>query len=184
RPPTSSAPDPLTIDHSGILIVAALLAATIVSPSRAEAQEPLEVLGFRPGASHAAAEAAVRSQRGRWNCRQSAVDPRFTECLGSIAPAGEPALDLIASLVRDSVAVLLLSGTVTDVDLRRWRARLDARIGPATERHSQGQVVWQWVRSGRMIRITSRAEGGTQRASVSLVDGWLLDGLGEPGPGR
>jgi len=162
--------------------VAALLAATVVSPSRTDAQEQLDVLGFRPGATHAAAEAAVRNQRGRWSCRQSAVDPRFTECLGSIAPVGEPPLDLTASLVHDSVAVLLLSGTVADADLRRWRAHLDARIGPATERHAQGQTVWQWVRAGRMIRITSRAEGGTQRASISLVDGRLLDGLGEPRP--
>lgn len=108
------------------------------------------------------------------------MDPRFTECLGRIAPPGEPVLSLTASLVHDTVAILLLSGPVADSDLPRWRAALDDRIGPAAVRQSQGQTVWQWVRARRMVRITVQAGSGTRMASVSLVDGVLLDGLGEP----
>lgn len=108
------------------------------------------------------------------------MDPRFTECLGRIAPPGEPALNLTASLVDDTVAVLLLSGPVANRDLQRWRAALDDRIGPATVRQSQGQTLWQWVRARRMVRITAQAGDGTRLTSVSLVDGVLLDGLGEP----
>lgn len=162
--------------------MAALLAATVVFPPRAPAQEPVEFLGFRPGASQASTGQVVRSQGGRWSCRRSTMDARFSECQGRVAPEGEPALVLIASLVRDSVAVLLLSGTVRETDLQRWQAELDRRIGPATTRQSQGQTIRQWIRSRRMIRITARTEGGTRVASVSLVDGVLLDGLEEPRP--
>jgi hypothetical protein len=162
--------------------VAACLAATVVSPPRAGAQEPIDFLGFRPGGSRAVTEQVVRGARGEWSCRGSSVDPRFTECLGRIAPPGEPTLILTASLVHDTVAVLLLSGPVADSDLQRWRTALDDRIGPATVRRSQGQTVWQWVRTRRMVRITMQAGAGTRMASVSLVDGPLLDGLGEPRP--
>ncbi len=160
--------------------MAACLAATVVSPAPTDAQGPIEFLGFRPGASRAVTEQAVRGAQGQWSCRGSRVDPRFTECHGRIAPPGEPALSLTASLVRDTVAVLLLLGPVADHDLLRWRAALDDRIGPAAGRQSQGQTLWQWVRARRMIRITAQAGDGTRLTSVSLVDGVLLDGLGEP----
>jgi len=160
--------------------VAACLAATVISPSPAEVQEQIDFLGFRPGASRVVTEQTVRGAKGHWSCRRSTVDPRFTECLGSIAPPGEPALSLTASLVHDTVAVLLLSGPVADGDRQRWRADLDDRIGPATVRQSQGQTIWQWVRARRMVRITAQAGAGTRMTSVSLVDGVLLDGLEEP----
>jgi hypothetical protein len=34
----------------------------------------------------------------------------------------------------------------------------------------------QWVRRGRMLRLTWRLERGEKVASVSLVDGRVLDG--------
>jgi hypothetical protein len=151
--------------------VAACLAATVISPSPADVQGPIDFLGFRPGASRAVTEQTVRAARGHWSCRGSTVDPRFTECLGRIAPLSEPALGLTVSLVHDWVA---------DSDLQRWRAALDDRIGPATVRQSQGQTIWQWVRARQMVRITAQAGAGTRMTSVSLVDGVLLDGLGEP----
>ena len=36
----------------------------------------------------------------------------------------------------------------------------------------------QWVRRGRMLRLTWRKERGDKVASVSLVDGRVLDGWG------
>ena len=36
----------------------------------------------------------------------------------------------------------------------------------------------QWVRRGRMLRLTWRTERGERTASVSLVDGRVLDGWG------
>ena len=43
----------------------------------------------------------------------------------------------------------------------------------------------QWVRQGRMLRLTWRIEKSQKLASVSLVDGRLLDDWGRPGkPGE
>ena len=36
----------------------------------------------------------------------------------------------------------------------------------------------QWVRRGRMIRLTWRMEKGNRTASVSLIDGHVLDAWG------
>ena len=40
------------------------------------------------------------------------------------------------------------------------------------------QSMLQWVRRGRMIRLTWRLEGRAKVASVSLVDGHVLDNWG------
>ena len=42
-----------------------------------------------------------------------------------------------------------------------------------------GQWMLQWIRRGRMLRLTWRAESGGKIASVSLVDGRVLDGWGK-----
>jgi hypothetical protein len=49
------------------------------------------------------------------------------------------------------------------------------------------QRMMQWVRRGRMLRLTWRAEGTGMTASVSLVDGRVLDQWGrrrDPGAER
>ena len=40
------------------------------------------------------------------------------------------------------------------------------------------QWMLQWVRQGRMLRLTWRIDKGAKMASVSLVDGRVLDGWG------
>jgi hypothetical protein len=47
----------------------------------------------------------------------------------------------------------------------------------------------QWVRQGRMLRLTWRVDNNAKVASVSLVDGWILDDWGRrrdqtPAPSR
>jgi hypothetical protein len=82
------------------------------------------------------------------------------------------------SLVNGAVAVMLVSGTVDDTTLSRWVDDLAGRFGQVEPRRANGQLVWQWVRERRMIRVTTRIERGSRYVSVSLVDGILLDGLG------
>lgn len=76
------------------------------------------------------------------------------------------------------MAVLLVSGAVDDASLTRWIDDLSSRFGQVEPRQANGQLVWQWVRQRRMIRVTTRVERGSRYVSVSLVDGILLDGLG------
>jgi hypothetical protein len=80
-------------------------------------------------------------------------------------------------------AVLLVHGPVGEEGLARWRDELDNRYGSVPAKHERGQDSWQWVRRNTMLRLTTRREGSARVASVSLVDGSLLDGLG-PLPAR
>jgi hypothetical protein len=160
--------------------VAAILAATVVCTVPAHGQAGLMFLGFRPGAARAEVEAAVRANHGRWACDRSKQDGRFFECRGRIAPPGEPVLAVTGSLINDTLAILLVSGTVSDADLQRWEAGLAAVVGPPSLKRANGQLTWQWVKRRKMIRITTRVEGTTRVASVSLVDGIVLDNLDRP----
>lgn len=170
--------------HPSTTIVAALVAATTVfGPSRSWGQDQLAFLTLTPGASRTALEATLEGWSGQWHCAVSLVDDRFTECRGSVTPAGEPRFDLTASLVHDSLAVLLLATTASAADLTRWVTALTGAYGPPALRNQQGLVTRQWVRARRMIRVTSRMTAGNQAVSVSLVDGVLLDGLGATSSG-
>ena len=62
--------------------------------------------------------------------------------------------------------------------LDRWRQRIESRYGRvgATVRGSEWMM--QWVRRGRMLRLTWRTARGARAASVSLVDGRVLDSWG------
>jgi len=158
--------------------VAASVAATIVwCTATAHAQAPLGFLGFTPGSTRSATESVLSRQQGSWHCAGSTVDPRFTECRGRIAPSGVPSFQLTGSLVRDSLAILLLATEASDAVLRGWLEELAGTYGPAAVRGEHGITTRQWVRARRMIRVTSRRQGGRQMVSVSLVDGVLLDAL-------
>jgi hypothetical protein len=152
------------------------LAAT--TPLAAQTRSPLEFMGFKPGMSGADIEARITALGGRWSCKTSRVDSRFAECRGSINPAGEGEYTVTGSLVAGSTAVLLIVGDVDDPQLGRWVDDLSSRYGQVSARLANTQAMWQWVRERRMIRVTTRIEGGVRVVSVSLVDGIILDGLG------
>jgi hypothetical protein len=76
----------------------------------------------------------------------------------------------------DSVAgVITLSGILAPEELESWRERLETRYGRVGSRTQGTQSMLQWVRRGRMLRLTWRIERGEKVASVSLVDGRVLD---------
>jgi len=74
--------------------------------------------------------------------------------------------------------ILTLSGPVGTEAVNRWRDTLVAHFGLVPVRVQGSQSMMQWVRRGRMLRLTWRDEGRTTVASVSLVDGLVLDGWG------
>ncbi len=152
------------------LAAAPALFAQDVSPG------PLDFLGFRPGVQRAEAAARVRALGGSWRCSPAKVDRRVEECRGTLPPRAG-GFDLIGSVIDGSVAVLLFSTPTDDVTLAAWVEDLAHRFGRVEPRRSHSVEVWQWTRRQRMIRVTTRHEGGTRYVSVSLVDGPLLDSL-------
>ena len=155
-----------------------IVALVATSPLAAQARGALEFMGFRPGMSAADVEARISALGGRWSCKASRVDARFSECRGNVNPNGEGEYALTSSVVGGTTAVLLISGDVDDAQLDGWVDNLSKRYGRVTARLANTQAMWQWVRERRMIRITTRIERGTRVVSVSLVDGIVLDGLG------
>jgi hypothetical protein len=165
------------------LAFACLLLVPAAGPAHAGPQMPdttgLQFLGFRAGAR--LDELATHLSRGgvRLRCRQSRTDPRVHECRASLRELEFGAtVDLWVSAMDSLAGVMALSARVEPLQLDRWREALEARYGRVGTRVQGSQSMMQWVRRGRMLRLTWRLERGEKVASVSLVDGHVLDGWG------
>jgi hypothetical protein len=82
------------------------------------------------------------------------------------------------SAMDSAAGVIALSAALDSTGLGGWRRELERRYGRVAVKTQGGQSVLQWVRRGRMIRLTWRTERGELTASVSLVDGRVLDAWG------
>lgn len=190
-----------TLAILAVLAPLAGLAGLGIAPQSARAQTPgstgpmpgapagvttLGFLGFSPGDSLAAIGARVAALGGRaLHCDRSRTDHRVQECRATIVDPDRGApVDLWLSAIDGVAGVLTLSGRVDGEQLDRWREALQARYGAAGARVQGPQWSMQWVRRGRMLRLTWRVEKGEKVASVSLVDGRVLDDWGRARWGR
>jgi hypothetical protein len=165
----------------------ALVLACLLLPAAGSAHaatEPdttaLQFLGFRAGARLDELEAQVRRLGGgALRCRRSRIDRRVTECRARLTnPDLTGQADLWVSAMDSAAGIITISGTVVPEQLARWRQVLQQRYGSVWTRVQGSQSMLQWVRRGRMMRLTWRLEGSGKVASVSLVDGRVLDDWG------
>jgi hypothetical protein len=169
-----------------------VLAAFILTPSQggvgavqpATDSAALTFLGFRAGARLDELSFRLRSSAGgALHCRRSRADQRVSECRASLrGTPGEPRVDLWISAIDSMAGVMTLSAKVDSAQLDSWRGLLEDRYGRVGTRVQGSQRMLQWVRRGRMIRLTWRTEKGSRVASVSLVDGHVLDSWGRSRP--
>jgi hypothetical protein len=82
------------------------------------------------------------------------------------------------SAMDSAAGVITLSAAVDSSALGAWRRDLEQRYGRVAVQRQGGQSMQQWVRRGRMLRLTWRTERRELTASVSLVDGRVLDAWG------
>ncbi len=175
------------------LAVASLLLVPTLLGANAATTAPdsggLEFLGFRAGARLDELQRHLRGiGGGRLRCRQSRVDRRVNECRAMLRDQRSGgSVALWVSAMDSLVGVITLSGVVAPGQLERWRDTLEGSYGRVGPRIQGAQWMLQWVKRGRMIRLTWRLERGEKVASVSLVDGHVLDGWGRsdsasPGP--
>lgn len=141
----------------------------------------LEFRGVRAGARLDELARVVRaSHGGRLRCKHAKADRHVMECRAAF---NDPELGRTLKLwvsAMDSVAgVITLSSDVTDEQLDRWRESIEQRYGKVDAKIQGPQRMMQWVRHGRMLRLTWRIEQGQKTASVSLVDGPVLDAWGQ-----
>jgi hypothetical protein len=87
-------------------------------------------------------------------------------------------VDVWVSAIDSAAGVITLSTLVAPDQLDRLRQDLQDRYGQVGQKVQGTQRMLQWVRRGRMLRLTWRRERSGKVASVSLVDGRVLDGWG------
>jgi hypothetical protein len=140
----------------------------------------LQFLGFRAGAPLDELSLQVQSLGGgRLRCRRSRVDQRVNECRGVLPDKVQGnRIDVWVSAIDSLAGVITLSGVVPSDRLDFWRRALLDRYGLVGAKVQGSQSMLQWVRRGRMLRLTWRLEAGGRVASVSLVDGHVLDDWG------
>ncbi len=168
------------------LAVASLLLAPTLLGANAAIQVPdtagLQFLGFRAGARLDELQLHLRGMGSRLRCRQSRVDRRVNECRAALTDKQGGSVELWVSAMDSLAGVITLSGVLAPGQLERWRETLEESYGRAGPRVQGTQWMLQWVRRGRMIRLTWRLERAGKVASVSLVDGHVLDGWGRGSP--
>lgn len=143
----------------------------------------LAFLGFRPSFPlHEMRDHATQAGGGMLTCRRATGDLRLTECRASLPELDSGrSVDLWVSLIDDRAAITTLSGRLSEARFARWRELLEGRYGTVVEVRRGPMKMLQWVRGGRMLRLTWRPKGRDLEASVSLIDGPLLDGWANQG---
>jgi hypothetical protein len=140
---------------------------------------PLEFHGFRAGARLDELQATVkRLDGGRLRCEHAKRDPRVNECRAVVNHPELGSVDLWISAMDSSAGVITVSRSVDAELLARWRETLERRYGKVEATAQGSQWMMQWVRRGRMLRLTWRLDRREKVASVSLVDGHVLDAWG------
>ncbi|HTS88471.1 MAG TPA: hypothetical protein VMG41_08275 [Gemmatimonadales bacterium] len=146
-----------------------------------EAQLPaLAFLGFEAGAPLASIDRQVAALGGsKLRCNRARRDRRVQECRGQVTdPVSRRSVELWLSAIDSATGVLTISSPLSGVELDAWRRTLETQFGPVGATVMGPQWSLQWVRGGRMLRLTWRIDNGAKVASVSLVDGHVLDAWG------
>jgi hypothetical protein len=162
-----------------VLLVLPLLQARASITAPAQDTSALQFHGFRAGARLAELDRIMRRLAGRLRCDRSKRDPRVSECRGIVKDSAMGGSVNVWVSAMDSVAgIITLSADVKEDRLERWRATIEARYGRVSTKVQGTQRMMQWVRRGRMLRLTWKTDRGDRVASVSLVDGRVLDAWG------
>ena len=168
-------------------IAVALFAVGASSPAAAQGPA-LSFYGFRAGVSLVDTDAQVRLLLGAGlSCQRSTADPRLQECRATIVdPVAHTPVSIWLAAIDSVTGVVTLSATLPTTGFTRWRDEVEGVYGPqaATVQGAQGMV--QWIAGTQMLRLTWRSASGRVEASISIVDGPVLDGwnLGDQAPAR
>jgi hypothetical protein len=139
----------------------------------------LQFHGFRAGARLDEIDGVVRRfDGGSLRCERAKADPRVRECRAVVQMADLGQVDVWLSAVDSITSVITLSGDGSGGQVDRWRRSITRRYGSVGAKVQGSQWMMQWVRQGRMLRLTWRTDRDGKPVSVSLVDGRVLDAWG------
>ncbi len=165
--------------RSPILLLTLLCATAPVAPAQS-ALPPLSFLGFEAGARLDVVSQQVQALGGSGlRCDRSKRDRSVAECRATLFdPVWSRPVSLWLSSMDSASGILTLSGPVTGEQLDGWKNELESAFGGVGARVQGPQWMLQWVRQGRMMRLTWRVDNNAKVASVSLIDGFVLDDWG------
>ena len=168
---------------SALALAAPVPQARAMTTGIAQDTSALRFHRYRAGARLDELAGVIRGHDGRLRCDRARRDRRVMECRGTVRDSalGVP-VEVWVSAIDSVSGVLTLSAELDAKTLDRWRRRIEASYGRVTIRAQGSQRMMQWVRRGRMLRLTWRTERGKRTASVSLVDGRVLDRWGASKP--
>jgi hypothetical protein len=114
-------------------------------------------------------------------CDRSKLDARVTECRATLSldDVSGP-VELWMSAIDSVSGVLTLAGNLSPDEFDALRSGLERRYGRVNAQVQGQQWMMQWVKSGRMLRLTWKVAQGAKATSVSMVDGRVLDGWQAP----
>lgn len=168
-----------------MLIFLACLAAAPAALSSTQLALPadtsaLQFHGFRAGARLDEIRTLLRRLGGgQLRCDYAKADRRVAECRGTLRDSELGGrVNLWISAMDGVAGIITISSAVAPEQLDRWRGEIEASYGRVKARVQGAQSMMQWVRRGRMLRLTWRTDRGARTASVSLVDGRVLDEWG------
>lgn len=128
--------------------------------------------------TRAAADSVLAGHGAALRCQRT-PEPRLEACSAEATLDGQAAV-VTVSLVDGLIGIALVSARLQAEQIADWHATLVGAYGDAAPQRRPGQESFQWIRSRQMLRLTVRREPTGLVASVSLVDGRLLDGLPSP----
>jgi hypothetical protein len=150
------------------------------SPRASPDTSALQFHGFRAGAHLAELNRLIRGRPGsRLRCDRAKRDRRVSECRGVVSDSAMgPSVKLWISAMDSVAGIITLSAALDRTTLDRWRRHIESRYGRVSSKVQGSQTMMQWVRRRRMLRLTWRRDQGEPIASISLVDGRVLDSWG------
>jgi len=159
--------------------ILALVAGGLSPLGAQSAGVALAFRGLRPAMTGASADSVLRAHEAQLRC-QPTREPRMQACsaeanLGDGSPA-----TLTMSLIDGRVGIALISARLPADRIADWHDELRRAYGEVTPQRRPGQESFQWIRADQMLRLTVRREAAGLVASISLIDGRLLDGLPPP----
>ena len=165
---------------SSRVLLPLLVAAQTALAAQTAPLPPLSFLGFVAGQPLTAVGRQVEALGGRGlRCKTAKRDRAVVECRASVLDSiSRRSVDLWLSAMDSAAGVLTLSSPLSGVELDAWRSGLEQAFGVVDAEVQGPQWMLQWVRKGRMLRLTWLVEKGEKVASVSLVDGHVLDAWG------
>lgn len=140
--------------------------------------QALAFYGFRSGGALRATDDQVQLLLGDGlSCRRAEADRRLQDCRAVVADpgTGKP-LSVWLAAIDSTVGVITISGNLSADELAQWRSALETSYGHRPTTVQGAQRMAQWIRGTQMLRLTWRSSAGRIEASVSVVDGPVLDG--------